>query len=88
MSTMTESQAQARITDLEQEISDLKYNVDRDGKLHRPDQAGRNYAERLTRIEKAIDILLGRANLAIGSDGEVADPPPPPVSSSEEVPPS
>jgi hypothetical protein len=30
-------------------------------KLHRPDLHGRNYGERLTRIEKALDALTGRA---------------------------
>jgi hypothetical protein len=49
-----------------------------DGKLHRPDQPGRNYAERLSRIEKAVDVLLGRAQLTINDASEVAPAEPAP----------
>lgn len=42
-----------------------------EGKLHRPDLPGRPDSERLSRIEKALDVLLGRAQIVISDDGEV-----------------
>lgn len=44
----------------------------REGKLYRPDLPGRPDGERLSRIEKTLDTLLGCLNITIDDSGQVS----------------